>query len=83
MKTTVSMVQNIIMTRMLIGREFMISGCRQPDGQCVYIYYDDFSVELQPIDYNFIDPVVQEADVILFDIRNNPGGSGILVLEII
>lgn len=49
----------------------------------MYIYYDDFSVELQPIDYNFIDPVVQEADVILFDIRNNPGGSGILVLEII
>lgn len=46
-----------------------------------YIYYDDFSVMLQDIDFKYIDPVVQDADAIIFDIRNNPGGSGILGLE--
>lgn len=46
-----------------------------------YIYYDDFTVEFQSFDYEYIDPVVQEADAIIFDIRNNPGGAGMLGLE--
>lgn len=47
-----------------------------------YIYYDDFSVEISDIDYQYIDPVVQEADAIILDIRENPGGNGALGLEL-
>ena len=43
-----------------------------------YLYYDDFTVELKEIDYKYLDPVIQDADAILFDIRNNPGGSAVL-----
>ena len=63
-------------------RNGVVYGIIEREGKkFAYIYYDDFSVEIQPIDYKFIDPVIQEADAILFDIRNNPGGSGILGLE--
>jgi C-terminal processing protease CtpA/Prc len=47
-----------------------------------YIYYDDFTVQIDDNDYKYIDPVVQEADAIIFDIRENPGGSGPLGLEL-
>ena len=47
-----------------------------------YIYYDDFTVEIKDIDFKYLDPLVQEADAIIFDIRENPGGSGILGLEL-
>lgn len=47
-----------------------------------YIYYDDFSTMLLDIDFKYLDPVVQAADAIIFDIRNNPGGSGILGLQL-
>lgn len=47
-----------------------------------YIYYDMFTVELTEIDFKYIDPVVQEADAIILDIRDNPGGSGVLGLEL-
>lgn len=47
-----------------------------------YIYYSDFSVEIKDIDFKYIDPVVKEADAIIFDIRNNPGGNGSLALSL-
>ena len=47
-----------------------------------YIYYDDFSVEITDMDFKLIDPVIQEADAILFDIRENPGGVGAFGLEL-
>lgn len=47
-----------------------------------YIYYGDFTVEISEIDYKYIDPVVQEADAVIFDIRDNPGGAGILGIEL-
>lgn len=58
-------------------------GMIERDGKkFAYIYYPKFSVEIQEIDYKYIDPVVQEADAIIFDIRNNPGGSGVLGLQL-
>ena len=47
-----------------------------------YVYYDDFSTMLLDIDFKSIDTVIQEADALIFDIRSNPGGSGILALEL-
>ena len=41
-----------------------------------YIYQADFEYEWQPNDYKYIKPIVEKADGIIFDIRNNPGGSG-------
>ena len=47
-----------------------------------YVYYDDFSLMLKDIDYQYIDSAIQQADAIIFDVRNNPGGSGLLGLEL-
>lgn len=63
-------------------RNGVIYGTIEREGKkFAYVYYDDFTVELQPIDFQYIDPVIQEADAILFDIRNNPGGAGALGLD--
>ena len=65
-----------------ITRSGILYGTIEREGKkFAYIYYDDFSVEIKSIDYKYIDPVVQEADAIIFDVRNNPGGSGELGLE--
>jgi C-terminal processing protease CtpA/Prc len=65
-----------------VTRNGAIYGTIEREGKkFAYIYYDDFSVELQPIDYQYLDSVIQEADAVLFDIRNNPGGSAGLGLE--
>lgn len=57
-------------------------GTIERDGKkFAYIHYDDFSVPLKSIDFKYIDPLFQEADAVIFDIRNNPGGSGLLGLE--
>lgn len=47
-----------------------------------YIYYPKFTISIEEIDYKYIDPVVQEADAIIFDIRENPGGAGALGVEL-
>lgn len=46
-----------------------------------YIYYSSFENELQEGDMNRIAPFVQDADALIVDIRNNPGGSVIFALN--
>ena len=46
-----------------------------------YIYYDDFSTYLLDVDFKYLDAAIKDADALIFDIRNNPGGSGILGLQ--
>ena len=46
-----------------------------------YIYYSSFDYEWKDNDYKYIEAMVKEADGVIFDIRNNPGGSGILGIE--
>lgn len=41
-----------------------------------YIHYAGFEGDWASEDYQYISPVVEKADGIIFDIRNNPGGSG-------
>lgn len=41
-----------------------------------YIYYRGFEDEWDDKDYQYIEPIVEKADGIILDIRNNPGGSG-------
>ena len=41
-----------------------------------YIYYSAFDADWTSNDYKYIEPVVKAADGIIFDVRNNPGGSG-------
>lgn len=41
-----------------------------------YIYHPSFSAELEEIDLKYIAPMVEKADGIIYDIRNNPGGVG-------
>ena len=45
-----------------------------------YIYYSSLEKELKPEDMKRLDPLVKEADALILDIRNNPGGSGLLGL---
>lgn len=41
-----------------------------------YIYYSAFDSDWSDRDYKYIQPVVEGAEGIIFDIRDNPGGSG-------
>ena len=41
-----------------------------------YIHYGAFEDEWSEEDYKYIEPIVQRTEGIIFDIRNNPGGSG-------
>lgn len=57
-------------------------GTIERDGKkFAYIYHGSFSVEMTEIDFKYIDPVVREADAIIFDVRDNPGGAGVLGLS--
>lgn len=46
-----------------------------------YIYHGDFTKGLTAADMKYIDPLVMNSDALIYDIRNNPGGSGIIGLE--
>lgn len=50
------------------------------DKKFAYIYYGDFETEWEEIDFEYINEVVEPADAIIFDIRNNPGGNGELAI---
>lgn len=64
-------------------RNGVLYGMIERDGKkFAYIYYNDFTKEIKEIDFQYLDPVVQEADAIIFDIRENPGGSGVLAPEL-
>lgn len=64
-------------------RHGFIYGTIERDGKkFAYVYYDDFSKIFDDTDFKYIDPVIQEADAVIFDIRDNPGGSGILGLQL-
>lgn len=64
-------------------RNGIIYGMIEREGKkFAYIYYDNFSVAIQDIDFKYIDPVVQEADAIIFDIRENLGGAAVLGLNL-
>ena len=41
-----------------------------------YIHYDGFDSVWTEEDYKYIDPIIERSEGIIFDIRNNPGGSG-------
>lgn len=47
-----------------------------------YIYYEGFEGSWEDDDYKYIEPIVNKADGIIFDIRNNPGGAGEVGLEL-
>lgn len=60
----------------------VVYGMIERDGKkFAYIYHDDFSTEIKDVDYKYLDPLVQEADAIILDIRDNPGGVGQFGLE--
>lgn len=65
-------------------RSGLTYGTIERDGKkFAYVYYKDFSTTIKDIDFKYIDPVVQEADAIILDIRNNPGGSAVLGLDLL
>lgn len=41
-----------------------------------YIYYSGFDNDWTDEDYKYIEPIIERSEGIIFDIRNNPGGSG-------
>lgn len=66
-----------------ISRNGLVYGTIERDGKkFAYIYHDDFKDKLDDVDFKMVDKVVQEADAIIIDIRNNPGGSGIYGLQL-
>lgn len=66
-----------------ITRNGVLYGMIEREGKkFAYMHYKSFSVEIEEIDFQYLDPVVQEADAIIFDIRDNPGGIGVLGIEL-
>lgn len=60
-----------------------IFGEIERDGKTyAYIYHGQFENELEDIDLKYISPIIDNADGIIYDIRSNPGGSGVLGLDI-
>ena len=54
-------------------------GMIERDGKKIaYIYHGDFTKEFDEADMTTLDPLVKKADALIYDMRNNPGGSGIL-----
>ena len=47
-----------------------------------YIYYDGFDSVWTADDYKYIEPIIERSEGIIFDIRNNPGGSGLVGLTL-
>lgn len=47
-----------------------------------YINHIEFGKDWVENDYKYLEQIVNTADGIIFDIRNNPGGSGIIGLEL-
>lgn len=57
-------------------------GLFERDGKkFAYVYYGDFTKEWTDTDYELIAPVIEEADALILDIRNNPGGNGSLAIK--
>ena len=52
------------------------------DRTYVYIYYTDFGTDWNSYVYKYILPLMEEADGIILDIRDNPGGSGEIGLRL-
>lgn len=47
-----------------------------------YIYHAEFDNTFEAADLKYINPLVEEADAIIYDIRDNPGGVGMFGLEV-
>lgn len=57
-------------------------GIIERDGKKIaYIYHGDFTKEFTDEDMLRLDPLVKDADALILDIRNNPGGSAIYGLN--
>jgi hypothetical protein len=45
-----------------------------------YIYHGSYAKEFEKEDMAVLDPLVKGADALIYDIRNNPGGSGVMAI---
>lgn len=64
-------------------RNGFIYGTIERDGKkFAYIYHGEFSKTLTGFDLHYINPVVENADAIIYDIRNNPGGTAMYGIEV-
>jgi C-terminal processing protease CtpA/Prc len=65
------------LTKKRVTNNGIYYGFIEVDGrQLVYIGYPSFSIEFSQSDLNYIAPMVDVAEGIIVDIRNNPGGVG-------
>lgn len=64
-------------------RNGLLYGMIERDGKkFAYIYYGDFTVSFSEDDFKQIEPTVEAADALILDIRDNPGGSAVLGIEL-
>ena len=52
------------------------------DKKFFYIHHDDFTKNLNDEDLEMFQPIIDEADGIIYDIRTNPGGTAQLSLDV-
>lgn len=61
---------------------FSFGSIEKEGKELAYLYYPDFSTSLEDVDMQYIAPVVERADGLILDIRDNPGGSAILGMSL-
>lgn len=62
--------------RFLTATGFIYGEIERNGKTFAYIYHPSFEIEFEKIDYEYIEPVIEGADGIIYDIRDNPGGAG-------
>lgn len=71
------------LTKRRVTKNKFAYGLIERDGRkFAYIGHFSFSIQLTPNDLKYIGPLVDEAEGLIFDVRNNPGGAGIYGLAV-
>lgn len=74
-------VAGYLLKRRVTKNNFVYGFIEQGDRKLAYLAYPDFSVELGDEDLEYIAPLINEADGLIVDVRNNSGGAAIYGLS--
>ena len=74
-------VASYLLKMRVTNNKFVYGFIERDNRRFAYLYYPSFSVELVNDDLEYIAPFIEEADGLIVDIRNNPGGAGVYGLS--
>ena len=75
-------VESYLVKRRVTKNKFAYGLVERDGRKFAYIGHFDFTMALTDNDLEHIAPLVEEAEGIIFDVRNNPGGAGVYGLDV-